>query len=214
MLQNPKCMTKSLPLLNILVTDSSSVESHRLGNYVSKRSFQSFPTDDECQYLLLLSSIIDSLIPLSSLQEFNEIHSPQNRSSQDWQITQYESKGYLGMLKSYMNVSDRLTDVICICERAISNSPEDMKLNTSITISDILISLGYIYVHAPFQISITTSTEPLISSRLIPVLVSIWIELISNMNQFSPNQITKSSVHQLNKYVTIFLSFTVLIIKY
>ena len=183
----PELLPKALPqLCEALLMKSNSEEASLFVRTNSSRGGGEFPTPSECLLVLVLSSICVSLSE-STVSPISSSSSSSSSNTEDIKVAmikkQVRTKRVAvarACLKEQLDpIFDNLTD---ICERMLKYSP-DKGVEAAAVLCDItqLFTLDDSN-SAPSLSPVNSNHEKLITSRVLSILVKIWMDILSDAN--------------------------------
>ena len=202
LIQFPELLPKTLPqLCESLLTEEGVSEFS-----VDRKTF---PTSAECLLVLIFSSIA---VSLSSVPQSSSSTSASSSEMEDVKVTMIKKQVRIKRitaarvcLKKLIDpIFDKLTDII---ERMLQHSP-DKGVEAAAMLCDIIqlfTTVDESVTTTPLLLkeSINSSHEKLISSRLLSILVKIWIDLLSGTNDDHSGNNMVATVSRITRILSV-----------
>jgi len=170
---------------------------------------KTFPTSAECLLVLIFSSIA---VSLSSSSQSSSSTSSSSSEMEDIKVTMIKKQvrvkritaARVCLKKLIDPIFDKLTDII---ERMLQHSP-DKGIEAAAMLCDIIqlfTTIDESVTTTPLLLkeSINSSHEKLISSRLLSILVKIWIDLLSGTNDDHSGNNMVATVSRITRILSV-----------
>jgi len=201
LIQFPELLPKTLPqLCESLLTEEGVSEFLSVDR-------KTFPTSAECLLVLIFSSIAVSLssIPQSSSNTSSSSEEDVKATMIKKQVRVKRITAARVCLKKLIDpIIDKLTDII---ERMLHHSP-DKGVEAAAMLCDIIqlfTTIDESVTTTPLLLkeSINSSHEKLISSRLLSILVKIWIDLLSGTSNDRSGNNMIATVSRITRILSV-----------